>query len=118
MLYLSFPIIVSFSPLLCCHFQGWQLLASADMNSFFQQVAVHEWEAVRELEPFDEYEEWHLKCGHYLLVCAMKGDCTALGPALNHPVQHQAGILSPLEAHARLPVRQGDMHQGSQPICR
>ena len=30
---------------------------------------------VYHLEPFDEFEEWHLKCTHYMVLTAFCGDC-------------------------------------------
>lgn len=30
------------------------------------------------LELFDEYEEWHLKCSHYMILCAFKGQLSSL----------------------------------------
>ena len=108
---------ISASLLLHYPFQGWKLVASADMNSFFWQLACHDWEAVRYLEPFDEYEEWHLKCGHYLLTCAMTGDCTALQPALHLSVR-QPTMMTPPEAHSILPVWQATMREGGQFLRR
>ena len=33
---------------------------------------------MNQLEPFDEYEEWVLKCSHYILLTAARGDCESL----------------------------------------
>ena len=46
------------------------------MNEFYDQyVSLDEKNRLRHLEPFDEFEEWHLKCSHYLLVSGSKGLC-------------------------------------------
>ena len=43
---------------------------------------------VESLELFDEFEEWHLKCSHYAIVCATTGllsssfiDCLPFRPS-------------------------------------
>lgn len=41
-------------------------------------LAEEEKRRVEHLEPFDEYEEWNLTCGHYMLLAAYKGDCCQL----------------------------------------
>ena len=41
------------------------------MNQFYQElIPAEERGRVEHLEPFDEYEEWHLKCNHYMMLCA------------------------------------------------
>jgi len=52
---------------------------ASDMN-YFYNVVVNEAERTRVelLEPFDEYEEWHLKCAHYMLLTAFSGSCLRL----------------------------------------
>ncbi|XP_062571126.1 tRNA wybutosine-synthesizing protein 4-like [Saccostrea cucullata] len=50
---------------------GWSRSEAADMNHFYQElVPLSEQRRVESLEPFDEYEEWHLKCSHYMIVSA------------------------------------------------
>lgn len=41
---------------------------------FTQITTSEEKQRVLELEPFDEFEEWHLKCCHYVLVIASNGE--------------------------------------------
>ena len=43
---------------------------------------------VESLELFDEFEEWHLKCSHYIILCATTGllsssfvGCLPFGPS-------------------------------------
>lgn len=49
------------------------------MNYFFNNVvAPLERLRIDSTEMFDEYEEWHLKCAHYVLVTALNGTCTSL----------------------------------------
>lgn len=40
------------------------------MNSFYYSIPEGERQRLLSLELFDEYEEWHLKCSHYHLICA------------------------------------------------
>uniref|UniRef100_A0A8C4QQS5 tRNA wybutosine-synthesizing protein 4 n=2 Tax=Eptatretus burgeri TaxID=7764 RepID=A0A8C4QQS5_EPTBU len=54
--------------------QGWQRAECVDMNQFFLGLPFDERQRVDQLEPFDEYEEWHLKCLHYFILVASKGD--------------------------------------------
>ena len=48
---------------------------------------VSERQRIENLEVFDEFPEWHLKCAHYTLVLASKGKC--------HPLQQQLVNLVP-----------------------
>jgi len=49
------------------------------MNYFYNVVVSQdERSRVESLEPFDEYEEWHLKCAHYILLTAFNGSCQHL----------------------------------------
>ena len=73
---------------------------SCDMNDFFFSLPLSERRRVNELELFDEFEEWHLKCGHYMLLCAASGSCvesnTALLPSIP-PAVSAAGPSNSLE---------------------
>ncbi|XP_023801618.1 tRNA wybutosine-synthesizing protein 4 isoform X2 [Cyanistes caeruleus] len=54
--------------------KGWTECSVMDMNEFFSCcIPEDEQQRVRTLEPFDEYEEWHLKCSHYFVLAASKG---------------------------------------------
>ncbi|NWI09455.1 TYW4 protein, partial [Crypturellus soui] len=54
--------------------RGWSECSVMDMNEFFTFcVPEDEQRRVQALEPFDEYEEWHLKCSHYFVLTAAKG---------------------------------------------
>jgi len=56
---------------------------ASDMNYFYNVVIPHdERSRVELLEPFDEYEEWHLKCAHYVLLTAFNGSCQRLTPLM------------------------------------
>ena len=47
-----------------------------DMNQFYHHfIDDTERQRVETLEPFDEYEEIHLKCNHYLLLWGFNGQC-------------------------------------------
>ncbi|NXX49859.1 TYW4 protein, partial [Tricholaema leucomelas] len=54
--------------------QGWGECSAMDMNQFFTCCTPEEeQQRLQALEPFDEYEEWHLKCSHYFVLAASKG---------------------------------------------
>ena len=40
------------------------------MRDFYKSLPAAELRRVSSLEMFDEYEEWHLKCYHYMVVIA------------------------------------------------
>lgn len=71
--------------------QGWTLVVSCDMNHLYGSLPCKEQERVNRLELFDEYEEWHNKCSHYMLLYAMKGTCEKLLPLL--PEQNHVATL-------------------------
>ncbi|XP_074833229.1 tRNA wybutosine-synthesizing protein 4 isoform X3 [Carettochelys insculpta] len=55
--------------------RGWAKCTVIDMNEFYTSfMPEHERQRVQALEPFDEYEEWHLKCSHYFILAASKGE--------------------------------------------
>lgn len=57
---------------------GWEQCVCLDMNSFyFGLVPEAEKLKIENLEPFDEYEEWHQKCSHYFILTASRGSLTA-----------------------------------------
>lgn len=71
---------------------GWTLVVSSDMNHFYASLSPEEQERVNKLELFDEHEEWHTKCSHYMLLYAMKGTCKNLLPFL--PQQNNGDTLT------------------------
>ncbi|XP_052802199.1 tRNA wybutosine-synthesizing protein 4-like isoform X2 [Mya arenaria] len=59
--------------------QGWENVGAMDLNQFYLTVLTgEERERMEQLEPFDEYEELHLKCSHYFVLCGNNGDCPKL----------------------------------------
>ena len=65
------------------YLQGWECVAASDMNYFYNVVVLEdERNRVEMLEPFDEFEEWHLKCAHYVLLTAFSGSCLQLASFL------------------------------------
>ncbi|KAM9319621.1 tRNA wybutosine-synthesizing protein 4 [Gastrophryne carolinensis] len=65
--------------------QGWQCCRLLDINQFCAMcVPDEEVRRVSALEPFDEYEEFHLKCSHYFILAASRG-ILAVSPALRPP---------------------------------
>uniref|UniRef100_A0A8B9QCI6 tRNA wybutosine-synthesizing protein 4 n=1 Tax=Apteryx owenii TaxID=8824 RepID=A0A8B9QCI6_APTOW len=65
--------------------RGWTECSVLDMNEFFTFCTPEdEQRRVQALEPFDEYEEWHLKCSHYFVLTAAKGMKPSWTPLLSH----------------------------------
>lgn len=63
---------------------GWTACSAMDMNGFYRcLVPAEERGRMESLEPFDEFEEWHLKCAHYFILAASRGD--ALSQTLVFP---------------------------------
>uniref|UniRef100_A0A8C3S9F7 tRNA wybutosine-synthesizing protein 4 n=1 Tax=Chelydra serpentina TaxID=8475 RepID=A0A8C3S9F7_CHESE len=61
--------------------RGWAECSVIDMNEFYANfIPEDERRRVQALEPFDEYEEWHLKCSHYFILVASKGEELAWTP--------------------------------------
>lgn len=54
---------------------GWTACSAIDMNEFYRCfLPPEERRRMERLEPFDEFEEWHLKCAHYFILAASRGD--------------------------------------------
>ncbi|KAL2790442.1 tRNA wybutosine-synthesizing protein 4 [Daubentonia madagascariensis] len=54
---------------------GWTACSAVDMNEFYRCfLPAEERRRMESLEPFDEFEEWHLKCAHYFILAASRGD--------------------------------------------
>ncbi|XP_008057822.1 tRNA wybutosine-synthesizing protein 4 [Carlito syrichta] len=54
---------------------GWTACSAVDMNEFYRSfLPAEERRRMENLEPFDEFEEWHLKCAHYFILAASRGD--------------------------------------------
>jgi len=49
---------------------GLEPVHASDMNEVLSRVPLEERRRILQLEPFDEFEEWRLTCGHYLLICS------------------------------------------------
>jgi len=73
---------------------------ASDMNYFYNVVVQEDEQSrVESLEPFDEYEEWHLKCAHYVLLTAFSGSCLRLTSVLwprisSHSADINGDVLS------------------------
>ncbi|XP_047395432.1 tRNA wybutosine-synthesizing protein 4 [Sciurus carolinensis] len=54
---------------------GWTACSAMDMNEFYHRfLPAEERRRMENLETFDEFEEWHLKCAHYFVLAASRGD--------------------------------------------
>ncbi|WAR02217.1 TYW4-like protein [Mya arenaria] len=64
---------------------GWENVGAMDLNQFYLTVLTgEERERMEQLEPFDEYEELHLKCSHYFVLCGNNGDYKAGAEPVYH----------------------------------
>ncbi|GFY31316.1 tRNA wybutosine-synthesizing protein 4 [Trichonephila clavipes] len=52
---------------------GWSSCSSISMLSFYMNFSNEEKHRIQNLELFDEYEMWHEKCRHYVLIWASQG---------------------------------------------
>lgn len=60
---------------------GWTTCSALDLNEFYRRlIPADERRRVETLEPFDEFEEWHLKCSHYFILAASRGDILSETP--------------------------------------
>lgn len=65
---------------------GWTACRAMDMNEFYRcLLPAEERRRMENLEPFDEFEEWHLKCAHYFILAASKGDTLSQTWVLSSP---------------------------------
>ncbi|NXE15765.1 TYW4 protein, partial [Lophotis ruficrista] len=89
--------------------KGWTKCSVMDMNEFFTCCTPEEeQQRVQALEPFDEYEEWHLKCSHYFVLTASKGMEPSWTPLLsNMTVPHRDG---PVRVAGSIPAAVCAMH--------
>ncbi|XP_062983308.1 tRNA wybutosine-synthesizing protein 4 [Elgaria multicarinata webbii] len=75
--------------------RGWTECSSIDMNEFYRRF-VHgdEQRRIQALEPFDEFEEWHLKCSHYfILVASRGGEGMPLTPSVFSGMEDKASLI-------------------------
>ncbi|XP_026544170.1 tRNA wybutosine-synthesizing protein 4 isoform X2 [Notechis scutatus] len=64
--------------------RGWTECHIVDMNEFYRSfVPGEEQNRIQALEPFDEFEEWHLKCSHYFILAASKGEASFAPPVFS-----------------------------------
>lgn len=61
------------------------------MNDFYVSLSSSEKLRVESLELFDEFEEWHLKCNHYIILCGAVGQCVSFLNWL--PFPHSSGQI-------------------------
>uniref|UniRef100_A0A674NKR6 tRNA wybutosine-synthesizing protein 4 n=1 Tax=Takifugu rubripes TaxID=31033 RepID=A0A674NKR6_TAKRU len=67
---------------------GWDQCVCLDMNQFYLGLVLEEERCrVEALEPFDEHEEWHLKCSHYFILTASRGSLTTRALLQDDPGQ-------------------------------
>lgn len=65
---------------------GWTACSALDLNEFYRcLLPADERQRVETLEPFDEFEEWHLKCSHYFILAASRGDILSETPVFLPP---------------------------------
>ncbi|KAJ8255237.1 hypothetical protein GJAV_G00202630 [Gymnothorax javanicus] len=76
--------------------RGWECCECLDMNRFYMDlVTEEERQRIENLEPFDEFEEWHQKCSHYFILTASKGSLTRQA-LITAPAKSPLACLSPV----------------------
>lgn len=111
--------------------RGWTYCCARSVFDVFGQVTDHnELLRVLKIEPFDEFEEWHLKCCHYVLVVASRGQLEGWADGLFEGNQQPSHIpvCNPVR-WSEIPVQKsGNYSEGSVkryshasthiPLCR
>jgi len=66
---------------------GYDVIDARDMNTAYNCLLNdNERKRIEDLELFDEFPEWHLKCAHYTVVLASNGDCSPLHKTVTQEV--------------------------------
>ena len=61
---------------------------------YLYNITSKEKQRIDKLELFDEYEPWHLKCSHYTIIAATRGNyLTQLAANLYNPIQIPLSLL-------------------------
>ncbi|XP_056891644.1 tRNA wybutosine-synthesizing protein 4 [Takifugu flavidus] len=82
---------------------GWDQCVCLDMNQFYLGLVLEEERCrVEALEPFDEHEEWHLKCSHYFILTASRGSLTTRALLQDDPVP---SVVPSSRSHSVLSVQ-------------
>ncbi|XP_057577899.1 tRNA wybutosine-synthesizing protein 4 [Hippopotamus amphibius kiboko] len=82
---------------------GWTACRAMDMNEFYRCfLSAEERRRVENLEPFDEFEEWHLKCAHYFILAASRGE--ALSHILVFPPSEMFPRIDPASPSGVFPA--------------
>eukprot|EP00112_Aurelia_sp_Birch-Aquarium-sp1_P016678 Seg3801.4 transcript_id=Seg3801.4/GoldUCD/mRNA.D3Y31 product="tRNA wybutosine-synthesizing protein 4" protein_id=Seg3801.4/GoldUCD/D3Y31 len=78
---------------------GWSDADAMDMNEFYYNViSEEERNRIDCIEPFDEFEEWHLKCMHYNLAVAFNGECCQLRNEIFPGIQKDREVMGNVTA--------------------
>lgn len=82
---------------------GWTACRAMDMNEFYRCfLPAEERRRMENLEPFDEFEEWHLKCAHYFILAASRGD--TLSQTLVFPPSEEFPRVNPASPSGIFPA--------------
>lgn len=74
---------------------GFEDASARDMNSVYHGILdASEQQRIENLEIFDEFPEWHLKCAHYTLVVAGKGKCFPLQQQLTKSITNSLSTIN------------------------
>lgn len=88
------------------------------MNSvYYSIVDSSERQRIEDLEVFDEFPEWHLKCAHYTLVLACKGNCYPLQQQLTKQVPNLSTISDSCQGKS-FKLTKVAMDPGDPSVCR
>uniref|UniRef100_A0A8C6XE04 Leucine carboxyl methyltransferase 2 n=1 Tax=Naja naja TaxID=35670 RepID=A0A8C6XE04_NAJNA len=84
--------------------RGWTECHIVDMNEFYRSfVPGEEQKRIQALEPFDEFEEWHLKCSHYFILAASKGAASFAPPVFSR-MEGKSGAVTGLKRYGHCSV--------------
>ncbi|KAL4224096.1 Leucine carboxyl methyltransferase 2 [Mactra antiquata] len=82
---------------------GWSRVEAMDMNEFYSTLLTQEeHDRIERLEPFDEHEEWNLKCAHYMVLLGYQGSCDVLLKSLVSKSDVPSGRVSELSGKIKL----------------
>ncbi|CAK9004809.1 unnamed protein product [Durusdinium trenchii] len=77
-------------------FRAFDRVDAADMMSILAAAPVDELKRAFQLEAFDEFEEFHLKCVHYFCLAAISGTCTRARRQWQVAVQTNSCAVNPM----------------------
>lgn len=98
---------------------GFEAATARDMNCVYHSILdANEQQRIEKLEVFDEFPEWHLKCAHYTIVLACKGECCPLQQQLIKTVADLSTVSSDSCQGKTLKLTKVAMESGNPSLSR